>query len=87
MILDRAYQDAYQLSYNQFKAVQSLRKARQAIKQRDGLNPSDEEVAQKLKIKEKRLQQIKQWEQKLTTLRYDEDWDGGSSDEGDFSSY
>lgn len=87
MLLDRAFQEACGLSISQVKAVQRLRKARQAVWQQTGRDPEDADVARELVISKSRLYNMKQWEQRLANVRFNEERDGGESDEDTFPSY
>lgn len=75
MLLDGILRDKYGLSYSQFADVQRVRRAKQAIYQRLGREPTDEQVTSTLKIKLPRLRLIRQWEQQLTAYSLDEELD------------
>ena len=75
MLLDGILRDKYGLSYSQFADVRRMRRAKQAIHQRFGCEPTDEQVTSALKIKLPRLRLIRHWEQRLAAYSFDEELD------------
>ena len=87
MLLDRANDDVYGLSYSKFAYVRKMQKAEHNLRQQFGHAPSDEEVARTLQISVTRLYRIKEWKRCMSQCRSDDRRDDNPENDESFQPY